>query len=147
MNEYNIQFLKEYIRLDNLCKDIYNIERNGVSAYLEDMDNNHSFAYIISGWEDDYDQLKTYRHLRNHMTHDPDALDEEECTAEDVQWIEKFQTRILQSNDPLARLRNHQEQIAQRKKQETEQAMQSEEPRSLLQFISDAIAHFINAFR
>jgi hypothetical protein len=111
------------------------------------MDNNHSFAYIISGWEDDYDQLKTYRHLRNHMTHDPDALDEEECTAEDVQWIEKFQTRILQSNDPLARLRKHQEQIAQRKKQETEQAMQSEEPRSLLQFISDAIAHFINAFR
>ena len=32
MNEYNIQFLNEYIRLDTLCKVIYNSERNGVSA-------------------------------------------------------------------------------------------------------------------
>ena len=30
MNENNLYFLNEYIRLDNLCKDIFEVEQSGI---------------------------------------------------------------------------------------------------------------------
>jgi hypothetical protein len=148
MNENNFLFLHEYILLDNLCKDMIGVMQNGVSAYLDEMDENHEYAYIIRDWDEDYENLKQYRYLRNRLTHENNALYEEQCTDEDIEWIKKFRNKILQSKDPLTRLYKHKKQIADRRKQELLQAEENTEaPKSFFEIIIDAIRYFFNSFR
>ena len=94
-----MKFLQTYKRLDNLCRDMNGI---GVTGYLEDMEQLPDGERLVSGWKDDYYQLKHYRYLRNRIVHEVNAEEEDLCSAADTAWIENFYTRILGSNDPLA---------------------------------------------
>lgn len=148
MNEFTFLFLHEYILLDNLCKDVMGVMQNGVSAYLDEMDENQEYAYIVRDWDKDYKSLKLYRHLRNKLTHENNALYEEQCTEKDIEWIKNFHNKILQSNDPLARLHKHKMQISARKKQElTHTEENAESSKSFFEIIRDAIRYFFNSFR
>lgn len=147
MNEFTFLFLHEYILLDNLCKDVMGVMQNGVSAYLDEMDENQEYAYIVRDWDEDYENLKQYRHLRNRLTHENNALYEEWCTDEDIEWVKNFRNKILQSKDPLTRLYKHKRQISERRKQELLQEEENTESKSFFEEIIDAIRYFFNSFR
>lgn len=94
-------FIDEYKRLEKLCGEMFG-NMHGVTAYIEEMQNTSRGAARVCGWEDDLRQLKHYRWVRNKIAHDPDCDEENMCSAEDVQWIAEFHTRIMEQNDPLA---------------------------------------------
>ncbi len=96
-----MSFLQSYKRLDNLCKDIFSSE-SGVTSYIESMESIPAGAYKISGWHDDYLQLKHYRYVRNRIVHDNYADEDTLCNEGDVEWLETFCQRIMNSQDPLA---------------------------------------------
>lgn len=93
-----MSFMNSYKRLDNLCKDQ---KRGGITGYIDEMDSRYNGAGIVSGWKDDYNNLKTYRHLRNQIAHDNYAEEEVLCTEEDEIWLDDFYQRILDQKDPL----------------------------------------------
>ena len=90
------RFLDAFKALDTLCKDCLSDSR-GVSAYLEEMEK--ASPPFPRGWAEDYKELKRLRWLRNRIAHDenPPAVGEK-----DIEWLDAFRARILQSRDPLA---------------------------------------------
>ena len=92
-------FMQSYKRLDNLCRDMNGV---GVTGYLEDMDRKSGAGLQVTGWWDDYRQLKYYRHIRNQIAHENNAIEEGLCSEDDSAWIEAFHHRILDRTDPLA---------------------------------------------
>ena len=56
----------------------------------------------MTGWKDDYFQLKHYRYVRNRIAHENNAEEVDLCTEKDVAWLEAFYQRILTQTDPLA---------------------------------------------
>lgn len=92
-------FMQSYKRLDNLCRDMNGV---GVTGYLEDMDRKSGAGLQVTGWWDDYRQLKYYRHIRNQIAHENNATEEGLCSEDDSAWIEAFHHRILDRTDPLA---------------------------------------------
>ena len=92
-------FMRAYKRLDNLCRDMNGI---GVAGYIEDMNKKLNGSYAVSGWKEDYQTLKHYRHIRNQIAHETYADEENMCSAKDEEWLENFYQRILKQSDPLA---------------------------------------------
>ena len=97
--EFIMGFMQSYKRLDNLCRDMNGV---GVTGYLEDMDRKSGAGLQVTGWWDDYRQLKYYRHIRNQIAHENNATEEGLCSEDDSAWIEAFHHRILDRMDPLA---------------------------------------------
>lgn len=97
--EFIMGFMQSYKRLDNLCRDMNGV---GVTGYLEDMDRKSGAGLQVTGWWDDYRQLKYYRHIRNQIAHENNATEEGLCSEDDSAWIEAFHHRILDRTDPLA---------------------------------------------
>lgn len=94
-----MRFLQAYKRLDNLCRDTNGI---GINGYIEDMKNCPNGEYKVTGWKDDYFQLKHYRYVRNRIAHENNAEEVDLCTEKDVAWLDAFYQRILTQTDPLA---------------------------------------------
>ncbi len=94
-----MEFMSAYKHLDNLCRDI---NGTGLTGYIEDMERNHSDAYHVVGWENDYKQLKHYRWVRNQIAHENYADESNMCEPMDVEWLEDFYNRIMNQTDPLA---------------------------------------------
>ena len=90
--EFIMGFMQSYKRLDNLCRDMNGV---GVTGYLEDMDRKSGAGLQVTGWWDDYRQLKYYRHIRNQIAHENNATEEGLCSEDDSAWIEAFHHRIL----------------------------------------------------
>ena len=99
MQQYEIEFLDNYKRLDAICADMYSC-RNGVSEYIAQMEQTPtSKRYKVPMWNEDYRTLKHLRWLRNQITHETTASD---CNYEDVVNVKKFFNRILKQQDSLA---------------------------------------------
>ena len=94
-----MRFFQAYKRLDNLCRDTNGI---GINGYIEDMENRPNGEYKVTGWKDDYFQLKHYRYLRNRIAHENNAEEVDLCTEKDAAWLDAFYQRILTQTDPLA---------------------------------------------
>ncbi len=92
-------FMRAYKHLDNLCRDTNGI---GLSGYIEDMERNHIAAFRVEGWENDYRQLKHYRWVRNRITHEDNADEDNMCKDGDVEWLEDFYSRMMNQTDPLS---------------------------------------------
>lgn len=99
-----MSFMNSYKRLDKLCLEIYPHAKNGVSAYIEDMEQHPTAAYRIPNWEEDYKQLKHYRWVRNQISHTPDCEEDTMCTEEDIIWLENFYQCIMNQADPISQL-------------------------------------------
>ncbi len=97
MNSY----FETYKRLDNLCKDI--LQSNiGISMYIEEMEKCSYIRNEIDDWNEIYQTLKYYRHLRNKIAHEVGVLEKDFCAEKDIQWLDNFYQKILRCEDPLA---------------------------------------------
>ena len=94
-------YMTSYKRLDNLCRDMYNGE-NGVTAYIEDMEQHSYSASYITGWKSTFDALKHYRYIRNQIAHDEYATEENMTSQDDIDWLDNFYQQIMNQSDPLS---------------------------------------------
>lgn len=96
-----MSFMKEYKRLDNLCKDLLSADR-GITEYINAMDGCTNRAFHSTTWSRDYATLKKYRHIRNQIVHETYATEEKLCKPEDTLWLCDFYDRVLNQKDPLS---------------------------------------------
>ncbi len=115
MNANNIKFLESYKKIEKFCNEIYN-EKNGVTCYIEEMKLKNVSKAQDYYWEDDLDRLKKYRHIRNKMVHEVDGFDYENCSQEDIGWMNDFYNKLMTGEDPLSRYRKISQQRQQGKK-------------------------------
>ena len=108
-------FMAAYKRLDKLCKETNGI---GVTGYIEDMEKNSAASFRVPGWSDDYKQLKHYRWVRNQISHEDNAEEENMCEPGDTEWIEDFRSRIMNQTDPLTLYRKASTPKAERGKRQ-----------------------------
>ena len=94
-----MNFMTSYKHLDNLCHQIYPDAQNGISGYIEDMENNPTGNQQVRGWTEDYKTLKHYRWVRNQIAHEENMSE-----SGDTEWLENFSRRIMDQTDPLALL-------------------------------------------
>ncbi len=103
MDNLNFIFFEEFKHLDKLCGELYEVEKDGVANYIDDMKSVVPYDYrCIANWKEDLEQLTRMRHIRNKLAHAPGAFDEETCTQKDINWIQDFYERILHQLDPIA---------------------------------------------
>lgn len=55
-----MSFIDSYKRLEKLCDEVYS-DNHGLSAYIDEMNNNPNGAYYVPGWDEDLKQLKHTR--------------------------------------------------------------------------------------
>lgn len=106
MNNIEIELVQEYKRLDLLLKDMFETE-TGVSEYISRMENVRNAAGLVSGWNRDLEKLKRIRHIRNKIMHDEGYSF---CEDDDIDYIVDFYDRLLDQDDPLAKLRKYKKQ-------------------------------------
>jgi len=102
MDQLDQDFFAEYKRLEKLCSEMYS-DRNGVSRYIDDMISmSDQGKILIDSWENDLNDLKHIRWLRNRIAHedDPDQI----CNKTDLTFATDFHERIYSGNDPLTLL-------------------------------------------
>lgn len=105
MDNLNFIFFEEFKHLDKLCGELYDVERDGITSYINDMESVVPYNYRnIANWKEDLEQLIRLRHIRNNLAHAPGAFDEETCTQKDINWVQDFYERILHQLDPIAML-------------------------------------------
>ncbi len=100
MPDQTMRFLEAYKELDELCKQILSSTR-GVSAYIEEMEKRPQ-ARSVAGWGTDYRRLKELRHIRNKLVHEVGSFEYGYISEEDVEWLRRFRSRILERTDPCA---------------------------------------------
>ncbi len=99
-----MKFIDSYKRLEKLLSEAYG-ENHGISAYIDEMVNTSDGSYYVLGWKEDLKQLKHYRWVRNQIVHELNCTEENMCTPEDIQWINDFYSRVMATDDPLAKYR------------------------------------------
>ena len=103
MHWFDNDFFESYKKLDRLCSDLYT-EKNGISAYIADMETKTSMGHLlVQSWDSDYKNLKHVRWVRNQIAHESDMLQVSETT--DLSFVQDFYDRILSEEDPLTLLR------------------------------------------
>lgn len=103
MEELNYRFFDLFSKVDKLCIDVYQNE-HGLAGYIEDMRSTPADVEQVPEWEADLLHLINLRNIRNSLANTPGAFQEEICTQEHVDWIERFYERVLQRQDPMALL-------------------------------------------
>ena len=103
MNQRDNNFFEAYKRLDRLCGDILNC-KNGINEYIQQMEESNQLRYKVSEWTEDYKMLKHIRWVRNQIAHD--ISNSPVSTEADLKFTNSFYNRIINQNDPFARLRN-----------------------------------------
>ena len=94
-------FIDSYKRLEKLCGEVMNDEKR-LSAYIDEMKKTPNGYKLVAGWEDDLEQLKHYRWIRNQIAHELDCREENMCEPNDALWLDHFYSRIMNQTDPLA---------------------------------------------
>lgn len=121
-----MSFIESYKMLEKLCCEIYGTNR-GVSSYIEDMESKPDGIYLVSGWSDDIYCLIRCRHVRNVISHEPGANEDNTCEGWQEPYIRSFYRRIMESNDPLAQYRRL-NQTAERPRADVSAKAQVETP-------------------
>lgn len=103
MNNLNWEFFEAYKSLDELCKQILSSDR-GISEYINEMSNENQGRWRVTCWEKDYKQLKRMRWIRNQLAHESGSFQDNLVTAEDIEWLKNFRSRIMNSTDPFSLL-------------------------------------------
>lgn len=98
-----LEFLEAYKSLDELCKQILASDR-GISKYIDEMDYESQGHMRVACWEKDYRQLKKMRYIRNKLVHEANSFQDNLVSVEDIEWLENFQSRIMNCTDPFSLL-------------------------------------------
>ncbi len=107
MRDLNVDFFDMYKDVDNIIKQAYDSEE-GVSVYLNQMDNHYNEAGKVNGWKEDYKRLKDSQRMRNQLAHDL-PFDSNVCDKYDYQWLSDFKQRLYHASDPLSMLRKQEQ--------------------------------------
>ena len=102
MNQPDIDFFDAYKHLDKLCGEVFHCS-NGVSEYISQMEKTPSGRFRVPLWENDYRSLKHIRWVRNQIAHDSSGCTI--STIDDLYFTEEFYNRVMNRDDPFARLR------------------------------------------
>ena len=94
-------FIDSYKHLEKLCGEVLNDDRR-VSAYIDEMISTPEGSYYVGTWDEDLNNLKHYRWVRNQISHEPGCSEQNMCDPEDELWLEEFYLRIMNQTDPLA---------------------------------------------
>ena len=96
-----MSFMDSYKHLDKICREIFD-EPKGVTAYINEMKNIYDGMYYVNSWEEDLNNLKYCRFVRNRIAHDVACTEENMCSSDEVVWLDNFYSRILNQTDPLS---------------------------------------------
>ena len=110
MDSLNMQFLKSYIVLDSLLKDMYQ-SKNGVTEYINDMIEIENGSAFVYDWDSNLKQLKHLRHIRNRLCHETGSFGEDLCSESDIRWLNNFRENLINQTDPLSLYEKHMETI------------------------------------
>lgn len=94
-------FMEKYKSLEKICNEIFDTS-NGVTAYINEMENTFDGAFYVPNWGNDLQKLKHYRHIRTQIAHEPNCNESNMCVSEDEEWLFTFYSRIMNQTDPLA---------------------------------------------
>lgn len=104
MDNIILDFLEAYKSLDTLCKQILSSDK-GISTYIDEMERESQGRMMVADWENDYNQLKHMRWIRNQLVHEPDSFQNNLLGTQDIEWLKMFRIRIMESTDPFSVLR------------------------------------------
>ena len=101
----NIALMESFGALEQLCNQIYK-DHHGVSRYIEIMEElEDKGSRYVDDWYTCYRHLKQIRYKRNKLSHGEVPFDSPFVEKEDVLFARDFRESIMNTTDPLSRLR------------------------------------------
>ena len=95
----NEAFFEEYIKLDELCRKKFGIEKMGVTEYITRLNN----ARFAPSRDEVLPRLVKLRNLRNSLAHDEGALlTSSDITKGELKWLRDFIKALEKKRDPLS---------------------------------------------
>lgn len=109
-----LEFQEAYKGLDKLCRECLS-SYDGVSGYIRLMESEWYGEQYVSTWNSDLKKLKHVRWVRNQLSHEVGTLESNICSQFDLEFVDDFYERIMNTTDPLAMLRQAQKIENQKK--------------------------------
>ncbi len=101
MIKLNVEFIEEYKRLDNLCKQCFD-SKDGVTEYISQMESEWDKGIkSVNDWQSIYKKLKHVRYIRNQLAHDSGTLNSNIVEKDDLDFVKDFYNQIIKTKDPL----------------------------------------------
>ena len=109
----NEKFVNTYIELDKLCCEKFGVATNGVTEYINRLNN----ARFAPNRDEVLPKLVKYRNLRNRFAHEPQALRKSDDIAKaDFKWVKKFKKTVKGKKDPISKYLKKARRFARRRK-------------------------------
>ena len=109
----NEKFLNTYIELDKLCCEKFGVASNGVTEYINRLNN----ARFAPNRDEVLPNLVKYRNLRNRFAHEPQAIRKcDDIAKADTKWVVKFKKSVKGKKDPISKYLKKARRFARRRK-------------------------------
>ena len=96
----NEKFLKRYLELDKLCCEKFGVAVNGVTEYINRLNN----AKFAAKRDVVLPKLAKYRNLRNRFAHEPQAIRKcKDIKKKDIKWVVNFKKSVKGKKDPISK--------------------------------------------
>ena len=84
-----MSYIDSYKHLEKLCNEIYD-NNKGISSYIDEMKSIQNGRFYVKDWNDDLEKLRSYKHIRNQIVHEPGFSELNMCNPEDEIWLNNF---------------------------------------------------------
>ena len=109
----NEKFVNTYIELDKLCCEKFGVATNGVTEYINRLNN----ARFAPNRDEVLPRLVKYRNLRNRFAHEPQAIRKcDDIAKADIKWVAKFKKTVKGKKDPISKYLKKARRFARRRK-------------------------------
>ena len=109
----NEKFLNTYIELDKLCCEKFGVASNGVTEYINRLNN----ARFAPNRDEVLGNLNKYRNLRNILIHEHKAMKKNKVLVKaDLKWMKKFKKALKRKKDPISAYLRKARKYARRRK-------------------------------
>ena len=132
-----LEFQEAYKSLDKLCRECLS-SYDGVSGYIRLMESEWYGEQYVSTWNSDLKKLKHVRWVRNQLSHEVGTLESNICSQFDLEFVDDFYERIMNTTDPLAILRKAQEIENQQENNLKQEYNQSNDFKQENNYVNDA---------
>ena len=96
----NEKFLNTYIELDKLCCEKFGVASNGVTEYINRLNN----ARFAPNRDEVLPNLVKYRNLRNRFAHEPEAIRKaDDISKADIKWVADLKKTVKGKKDPISK--------------------------------------------
>ena len=136
----NVALMESFGALEQLCNTIYK-DHHGVSRYIEIMEElEDKGSRYVDDWYTCYRHLKQIRYKRNKLSHGEVSFDSPFVEKEDVLFARDFRESIMNTTDPLSRLRRATEAKKKTSTASKKQPQKGPNPIGLILYILATIA-------